>query len=129
MQHDLPVEDEGNIVNIHQVVFHSFDHFIDTAGVAKLDHPPGGEAWFDLQEVTKIRGANVQLVDIIFPLGPGTDEAHFAFEDIPELWQFINPPFAHYPSPGGDAVVVMGGKGGAVLFRVRVHGAEFVDLE
>src|SRR5580692_1420142 len=129
MQHDLPVKDEGNILNIHQVVFHSFNHFINAARVAKLDHPPGGEAGFDLQEITKIRGAGVQLVDIIVPLGPGADEAHFAFQDVPELRQLIDPPFAHDPSPRGYAIVVVGGKGGASFLGVGVHRAEFVDLE
>src|SRR5580704_2491318 len=115
MQHDLPVEDEGNILNIHQVVFHPFDHFVDAAGIAKLDHPPGGKAGLDFQEVTKIGGTGVQLVDIKFPFGPGSDEAHFALEDIPELGQFVYSPFAHGSSPWGHAVVVVGGEGGAAL--------------
>src|SRR5580693_6478265 len=103
MQHDLPVEDERNILNIHQVVFHPFDHFVDAAGIAKLDHPPGGEAGLDFQEVTEIGGTGVQLVDIIFSFGSWSDEAHFAFEDVEELRQFVNSPFAHGSSPWGDA--------------------------
>ena len=129
MQHDLPVEHERNVLDIHQVIFHTLDHFLAASGITELNHTPGSQTGLDFQQVTKIWRMGVQLVDIIFAFRPGADEAHFSSEDIPKLGKLVDAPFTHGPAPGGDALVVVGGKGGAVLFRIGVHRPEFIDLE
>ena len=46
VQHDLPIEHEGDVLEVHEVIFHAFEHFVHVLGVTKLDHSPGGETRF-----------------------------------------------------------------------------------
>ena len=40
--HDLEVQCEGDILDIEEVEFTAFDHFVDILGIAELNHAPAG---------------------------------------------------------------------------------------
>ena len=46
MHHDLQIEAERNVFDVHQVVLHSFEHFFGVLCITKLDHSPGSEPRF-----------------------------------------------------------------------------------
>lgn len=62
--------------------------------------------------------------------GTGTNQAHLADQDVPELRQFVEFGVAQPPAQGGDPFVVFGGDARAGrAARVFVHRAELEDLE
>lgn len=62
--------------------------------------------------------------------GAGSDEAHLAFEDIPELGELVELGIAQPFAEGGDAGIAIGGDGGTVVAGFGLeHGAEFEDVE
>ena len=97
--------------------------------IALFDQAPAGHAWFD--GVTDAVEGDVcgQFIDEFGALGAGADGAHFAFEDVQELGEFVYVGFAQEFADAGDAVIVFLGPDGAVPFGFGDHGAEFVHPE
>lgn len=62
--------------------------------------------------------------------GAGADKAHLAEQDVPQLRQLVDFGVAQPAAKGGDAGIVAGGEGQAVVAGGGfVHGAEFEDFE
>ncbi len=125
---DFEVEGEGPVFEIPEVEFDAFGE-VGLAAVA-VDLGPAGEAGF--VDVSPHVAADVvfELFDEEGAFGARADEAHFAFEDVPELWEFVYVEAAEEGADGGAAGVVGGGPDGAGLgFGVYAHGAEFVEGE
>ena len=76
-----------------------------------------------------IRQLFLELADEFWAFGAGTDEAHVSFEDVEELWQFVNAqqsqPFA---DPGHSGIVFLS-PDRSVFFGIVAHGAEFIERE
>src|SRR3970040_2037258 len=62
-------------------------------------------------------------------LGTGTDKAHVALQDIPELGYLVETGLAQEPASSHQALVVLGGEPRAVFLGVLAHGAELVHGE
>ena len=129
VDHDLEVGGDGHVVEVEEVVAEALNHFVDGGGVAVFDLSPGGDAWFDALEEEVFGGAADDLVDVELAFGAWADDGHGAAEDVPELGYLVEADFAHEASEGCDAGVVVFAQGGAALFGVDVHGAEFVHAE
>lgn len=87
-------------------------------GVAAVDLGPAGEA--GAGEVTAGLGGGV-VGEVFGEEGAGADEAHVAFEDVPEFGEFVEGGGAEEAAEGGGAEGVGAGAGG--------HGAEFAEGE
>ena len=82
MHHDFKIQGQGNIFYINQVIFHSFNHFINVFCVTELYHPPGSDPWFYFKQVFEI-GSNLQdAADIELPFRSWADQAHLTPDDI-----------------------------------------------
>src|SRR5687768_9059762 len=57
------------------------------------------------------------------------DEAHVAFQYIPELRQLVQLAFAENATDPGDTGIAILGDRGPDLIRLSYHGPEFVDTE
>lgn len=62
-------------------------------------------------------------------LGSGSDDSHFASEDIEESGEFVKLCPAKQASDRGNARVILGGHGGPQVVGVSDHGAEFDHSE
>src|SRR6187551_1455158 len=62
-------------------------------------------------------------------LRPGANEAHLAFQDVPELWNLVDANLANDASHARCARVAFAGPDRAVLFGVNSHRAKFGEHE
>ncbi|PIT17481.1 hypothetical protein BGI32_02540 [Snodgrassella alvi] len=115
--------------DVVKIVFDFYLGLFGVGGVALGNLCPAGDAGFDDVAVVVEGDFLNKLVDKDFLFGAGADKAHVAFEDIPELGQFVDAGFADDVADAGDAGVAQLRHLGAVFFGVAAHAAEFVDAE
>src|SRR6185369_4186718 len=60
-------------------------------------------------------------------LRPWANEAHLAFQDVPELWNLVDANLPYDESHARCARVAFAGPNRAVLFGVNSHRAEFCE--
>ena len=71
----------------------------------------------------------LQFLDEFRAFRARSDEAHFPFEHVPQLGQFVDAGLADDFPHLGDARVGFHGPDSTVFLGVGTHGAEFVDGE
>lgn len=127
-EHDLEVEEEAAVFHVPEVVFDAFGE----VGIAAeaVDLGPAGHAGFGVVTGVVVGDVVFEVLDEFGAFGAGADEAHFAFEDVPELGDFVDVVFAH---EGADAeaagVVFLAPLGAFAGFGVEFHGADLEDVE
>ncbi len=83
------IEQQGGIFGIQQVKFHAFHHFFNGGGIAKLHHAPACKFGFYLEQKA-VKGVDgLKFFNEISAFGSRAHKAHFAFQDIPALGQFV----------------------------------------
>ena len=82
------------------------------------------ETGFYFEQEIIFRMIFYDLVDIEFSFGPWPHQAHFAFNDIPQLRQFVKPPFTHHFTPAGNTGVMVAAQFRPVLFCIRYNAPE-----
>jgi len=85
---DDDIQPDGPVTDVE---FVQADAFFVGGVIATGDLPHAGDARFDLGvEFVAI----VVAAYFVFNDGPGTDQAHFAFQHVPELGEFVEAVFA-----------------------------------
>jgi len=127
-EHDLEVEEEAPIFHVPEVVFDAFGEVGVTAQAVDLG--PAGHAGFGMVAGVVVGDVVFEVLDEFGAFGAGADEAHFPFEDVPELGDFVDVVFTH---EGADAeaagVVFLAPLGAFAGFGVEFHGTDFEDVE
>jgi hypothetical protein len=68
MYHDFKVQRQRNILDIHKVILHTFNHFIHVFRIPELHHTPTGQPRLHLQQIAIFRVFRSDLVYIVFSL-------------------------------------------------------------
>jgi len=111
-----------------EVVIHKAGALEQVFLIAVGDGGGAGDAGADGEDlVTEICGPGFGEGGVFWA---GSDEAHIAFEDVPELGELVELGIAQPFAEGGDAGIAIGGDGRtAVTGFGLVHGAEFENVE
>lgn len=127
-EHDAKIEKQTPVLDVIEIIGQS----INQRGVASesVDGGPAGDAGFD-------RGAEVVMADGVFEVfdifgsfRAGSDQAHLADQDVPELGKFVEVPLAEkFADPQSAGVILDGPAGGGSFFGIETHAAEFEDGE
>ena len=98
--------------------------FIPIQGIAAVDLCPSGDARPEVVTLIMFVGAIGQILN---EQGPGTDEAHFAFEDIPQFRKFVETGRAEDVAKFRFSLRI----GKQLTFRISGigHGAKLIDCE
>ena len=86
-----------------------------------------GDTWLCLQTKLKLRQILLNATNEIGAFRTGTDDAHLAFENVDELWQFVNSGPAEKASQRRDARILFLSPDRLPGFSVHDHRAELVD--
>src|SRR5271170_98186 len=132
---NFDVEPEGPFIEILEVELHPL---IKANGVSAADLPQAGDP--GARTETTALPILVEALIIADGKRARTDKAHIAFEDVPELWEFVNAGATEKLSERGDAWIVFDFEDRAghfveafelvdQCFGTRNHGAELVDQE
>lgn len=128
-EHDRQVEPDGQVFDVVEVVFEFFHGVFDAGGVALLDLGPAGDAGFD-SVAPLIKGdLALKLLYKLDLFGTGTDDAHVALQNIPQLRQLVQAEAAQDTAHGSDTIIIVAGKLGAISLCVNPHGAKFHDAK
>lgn len=127
-EHDLEILEEAWLGDIHQI--HQ-ELVVGRRIVLAVDLGVAGEATLSLEAEVPLREFFFVLGGDLGALGAGSYDGHVAFQDVQELWEFIEADSADEAADGGDAgIVLTGGESRyAVFFGIHAHTAEFVDRE
>ena len=68
-------------------------------------------------------------INEILPFRARSHQRHIALQDIPELWQLIQPILTHHPPEGSDPPVVLAGEQRPPLLGIHVHRAKLINPE
>src|SRR5438270_1296600 len=79
------------MLDVEKVVLQSLERNLDACAVRVADLRPAGQAGPHAVAQSVERNGRAQLADEFRPLRPGTDEAHYTAQDIPELRQLVEP--------------------------------------
>ena len=91
-QHNVAIEDQRPTLNVVEI---EADTLIEISVAApSVDRRPPGHSGFNRMPHVVILNAVLEVLGELRPLGSGPDKAHVAFQDIPELGQLIDVPFA-----------------------------------
>ena len=125
---NLQIEADAPVAEVVKVVLDSFgDGRVATKSV---DLGPPGDAGLDVMTGVVLFELGGELVDIERPFGARADDAHVAFEDVKELWNFIEAGVTQESADSCTARVVANGPTRPGLFaRCHPHRAELIHLE
>ena len=70
-----------------------------------------------------------ELIDELTLLGARSHNTHFALDDIPELWDFIEAALPEDASDAGHAAIPLVREGRRIAFMFHHHRAEFADAK
>jgi len=109
------------VFDVVEVVLEFFHGVFNRGAVGEVDLRPAGQAGF--YQVPRLIKRNLFFK---FPhefraFGPWADEAHFSFEHVPELGEFVQPAFAEEIADFGDTSVFFFRPFCPVFFRVLNH--------
>lgn len=127
-EHDLEVEEKTPVFHVPEVVLDAFGEI----GVAAetVDLSPSGHAWFGVVTGIVMRNVVFEVLNEFGAFRAGADKAHFAFEDVPELGDFVDVIFAHESANAEAAwVVFLTPLGTFAGFCIEFHGANLEDVE
>lgn len=91
---DYPNNSEGNTLEIKEKTHTIYIFSIQTSLgyviqiITTIDLRPTGEAWKN--GIGSVFIALINQISLLTDDGTGTDKAHVAFEDVDELWEFVN---------------------------------------
>ena len=127
-EHDLEVFEEAGLGDIHQI--HQ-ELVVGCRIVLAIDLGIAGESALGLEAEVPLGEFFFVLGGDLGALGAGAYDGHVAFQDVQELWEFIEADSADEAADGGDAGIVLAGGESryAVFFGIHAHTAEFVDRE
>lgn len=127
-EHDLEVFEEAGLGDIHQI--HQ-ELVVGRRIVLAIDLGIAGESALGLEAEVPLGEFFFVLGGDLGALGAGAYDGHVAFQDVQELWEFIEADSADEAADGGDAGIVLAGGESryAVFFGIHAHTAEFVDRE
>lgn len=127
-EHDLEVFEEAGLGDIHQI--HQ-ELVVGCRIVLAIDLSIAGESALGLEAEVPLGEFFFVLGGDLGALGAGAYDGHVAFQDVQELWEFIEADSADEAADGGDAGIVLAGGESryAVFFGIHAHTAEFVDRE
>lgn len=118
---DFEVEREAAMVDVPDV---EFEFLFPGECVASVDLGPAGESWFHFVAAHLLLGI---AREVFGKERARSDDAHVAFEDVPELREFVEAGGAEETAKFGEALVIWEEVAlGVALVR---HGAEFVEGE
>ncbi len=127
-QHDIRVEKQRPALYVVEVEADAFRQ----VGVAApaVDGGPTGHAGFHGVADVVVGDAVLEVFDEFGALGTRTDQAHVAFEHVPELREFVDVPLAHEGADFEAASVPLPRPLRSVfIFGIHPHAADLVDLE
>ena len=124
----MQIEADAPVAEVVKVVLDSFgDGRVATKSV---DLGPPGDAGLDVVTGVILFELRGELVDIERPFGARADDAHVAFEDVKELWNFIEAGVTQESADSCTARVVANGPTRPGLFaRCHPHRAELIHLK
>lgn len=127
-EHDLEVFEEAGLGDIHQI--HQ-ELVVGRRIVLAIDLGIAGESALGLEAEVPLREFFFVLGGDLGALGAGAYDGHVAFQDVQELWEFIEADSADKAADGCDAGIVLAGGESrhAIFFGIHAHTAEFVDRE
>ena len=127
-EHDLEVFEEAGLGDIHQI--HQ-ELVVGRRIVLAIDLGIAGESALGLESEVPLREFFFVLGGDLRALGAGAYDGHVAFQDVQELWEFIEADSADEAADACDAGIVLAGGESryTVLFGIHAHTAEFVDRE
>lgn len=117
------------MLDVVKIVFDFDLGLFSIGGIAMGDLCPAGDAWSNDVTIVVKRDFLNKLVNKYFLFGAGADKAHVAFENVPELGQFVDAGFADDVADASDACVAQLCHLSSVFFRVAAHAAEFVNTK
>ena len=91
--------------DVVKIVFDFYLGLFGVGGIALGDLSPARNAGFNDVAVVVEGDFLNKLVDKYFLFGAWADKAHVAFEDVPELGEFVDAGFANDVSDAGDTGV------------------------
>ena len=118
------------MLDVPDVTLHTSFHLPEFTGLAtETSHlGPAGDAW--LYKMAH----HVPVYQFLILLGmsqhvrPWSHNAHVAYKDVPELWQFVDVGLAHKIAKGELARIVLGSLQ-TVGIAIYMHGAELITIE
>src|SRR5215212_1446801 len=125
LEDDDRIKNKTLVFDVEQVILKFLTCIFDRRAVGILDLRPARESRSDQVSLLVKRDLFGQLGYEMRTLGPWANEAHFAFQDIPELRNLIDASLANDASDACRARVAFSGPDRAVLFGVNSHRAEF----
>lgn len=127
-EHDFEILEEAWLGDIHQI--HQ-ELVVGRRIVLAIDLSIAGESALGLEAEVPLREFFFVLGGNLGALGAGAYDGHVAFQDVQELWEFIEADSADEAADGGDAGIVLAGGESryAVFFGIHAHASEFVDRE
>jgi hypothetical protein len=126
-EQDFQVEQEGHVVDVGEVIA---EFMLDGGVIEAVDLRQSGHAGANRFAQAVGGNASGEFFGKEGAFGTGSDEAHFTFENIDQLGEFIQMPAAQEaPNAGDPGIVLTGEDGSGLLFRIMVHRAEFVEGE
>src|SRR5688572_23349501 len=90
-EQDENVERRRLIFDVVEVVLKFFPRVLDRGAVRVADLRPSGQPRFDQTPLGVIRNLLFELLGEERSFRSRPDQAHFAANDVEQLWQFINP--------------------------------------
>lgn len=120
--------------DVIEVVLELDEVVVERAGVVVFDLRPSRQSRTGEVSECVIRHALSKLRNEFRTLGTRPDERHVAFEDVPDLREFVDPSDTEEPSYFCNARIVFDGELSTVHFSIQsasgmIHGSEFDDLE
>lgn len=95
-----------------------------------VDLSPASHSGNDIVAGVIVENPLPELFDKLGPFGPGPNETEIAYENIPELRQFVEIPSSHEGPESQLPIIILRGPAGAgFLFRVKLHTADLYDSE
>ena len=124
---DFEVKPQRPVFDVPQVVV---DAFFEVGVAAPAVHlRPAGNARFHHVFLHVAGDFVFELFDELWPLRTRADDGHFAFEDVPELRQFVNAQASEPAAERDSGFFRSPAPGAAAFFVVHRHGAVFDDVE
>ena len=130
IQQNLQVHPEGHVFQVEEVILQFFLYRLDIGGVSDFYLSPSGDAGPDFLAADVKRDHGFELVYEVRAFRSWSDQAHFPFQDVPELWNLVNSRRSDQAADSGDArVFLFCPARSGYAFRVVGHRPEFVHLE
>ena len=105
-----------------------FDRLLDGSGIGRFDLRPTGQPGSH-RETLPIEQTDLgELINELLTFRPWSHQAHVATQDVPELWQLIEPKLADYTADAGHPCIALDSPNCLAGFlRISPHGTKLQD--